>query len=56
VHVPDLLAKGAQLDGSSWFLEAFNKVWKNQLLFHTNRGGGHKTADQNQIAELAKFK
>lgn len=54
VHVPDLLAQGTLLDGSSWFLEAFNKVWKNQLLFHTNRGGGRKTAEQQEIAELAK--
>jgi hypothetical protein len=54
VHVPDLLAQGTLLDGSSWFLEAFNKVWKNQLLFHTNRGGGRKTAAQKENAELAK--
>jgi hypothetical protein len=54
VHVPDLLAQGTLLDGSSWFLEAFNKVWKNQLLFHTNRGGGRKTAAQKENAGLAK--
>jgi hypothetical protein len=26
VHVPDLLSQGTLSDGSSWFLEAFNKV------------------------------
>jgi hypothetical protein len=47
VHVPDMLREGSLLDGSSWFLEAFNKVWKHQLLNHTNFGGGTKpeTAD-----------
>jgi hypothetical protein len=54
VHVPDLLAQGTVFDGSSWFLEAFNKVWKNQLLFHTNWGGRRKAAAQKEIAELAK--
>jgi hypothetical protein len=28
VHVLDLLAQGILLDGSGWFLEAFNQVWK----------------------------
>lgn len=42
VHVPELLKEGSLLDGSSWFLEAFNKVWKHQLLHHTNFGGGAK--------------
>jgi hypothetical protein len=42
VHVPDMLREGSLLDGSSWFLEAFNKVWKHQLLNHTNFGGGTK--------------
>jgi hypothetical protein len=45
VHVPDLLKQGTLLDGSSWFLEAFNKVWKNQLKFHTNNGGGVKNTE-----------
>jgi hypothetical protein len=47
VHVPDMLREGSLLDGSLWFLEAFNKVWKHQLLNHTNFGGGTKpeTAD-----------
>jgi hypothetical protein len=47
VHVPGMLREGSLLDGSSWFLEAFNKVWKHQLLNHTNCGGGTKpeTAD-----------
>jgi hypothetical protein len=55
VHVPDLLSQGTLLDGSSWFLEAFNKVWKNQLQFHSNKGGGRKTKEQQEIAELAKY-
>jgi hypothetical protein len=54
VHVPDVLAQGTLLDGSSWFLEAFSRVWKNQLMFHTNRGGRRKTAAQEEIAELEK--
>jgi hypothetical protein len=40
VHVPELLSQGSLLDGSSWFLGAYNKVWKNQLLRHGNGGGG----------------
>jgi hypothetical protein len=39
-HVPDVLVEGSLLDGSSWFLEAYNKVWKHQLLYHSNSGGG----------------
>jgi hypothetical protein len=39
-HVPDLISEGTLLDGSSWFLEAYNKVWKHQLLSHSNEGGG----------------
>jgi hypothetical protein len=42
VHVPDMLGEGSLLDGSWWFLEAFNKVWKRQLLNHQNFGGGTK--------------
>jgi hypothetical protein len=30
VNVPLLLAIGSLLSGSSFFVEAFNKVWKNQ--------------------------
>jgi hypothetical protein len=39
-HVPDVLVEGSLLDGSSWFLEAYNKLWKHQLLYHSNSGGG----------------
>jgi hypothetical protein len=47
VHVPDMLREASLLDGRSLFLEAFNRVWKHQLLKHTNFGGGIKpeTAD-----------
>jgi hypothetical protein len=54
VHVPDLLSQGTLLDGRSWFLEAFNRVWENQLQFHSNKGGGRKTKEQEENAELAK--
>jgi hypothetical protein len=43
VHVPDMLREGSLLDGSSWFLEAFNKVWlagqqnqKPKLVWYSN--------------------
>jgi hypothetical protein len=38
-HVSDVLVEGSLLDGSSWFLEAYNKLWKHQLLYHSNSGG-----------------
>jgi hypothetical protein len=31
-HAPSLLGQGSLLDGSSWILEALNKLWKNKLL------------------------
>jgi hypothetical protein len=39
------------LDGSSWFLESFNKVWKRMLLQHTNNGRGRQQAEPHQHAE-----
>jgi hypothetical protein len=39
-HVQDLITEGTLLDGSSWFLEAYSKVWKHQLLCHSRRGAG----------------
>lgn len=42
VHVPPLLQQGSLLTGSSFFLEAFNKLWKRYLMYHTNCGGGKK--------------
>jgi hypothetical protein len=42
VHVPPLLTRGSLLSGSSFFLEAFNKVWKSQLMHHTNNGSSPK--------------
>jgi hypothetical protein len=56
VHVPELLKQGTLLDGGSWFLEAFSKVWKSQLKFHTNDGGGVKKAElmgQGSVEGLA---
>jgi hypothetical protein len=37
-----LLVGGSLLDGSSWFVGAYNKVWKNKLLYQSNSGGGPK--------------
>jgi hypothetical protein len=42
VRMPPLLGMGSLLSGSSFLLEAFNKVWKNQLTHHTNNGSGPK--------------
>jgi hypothetical protein len=39
VHVPRMLQTGTLLDWSSWFLEALDKMWKQALLHHTDRGG-----------------
>jgi hypothetical protein len=39
-HVSDVLMEGSLLDESSWFLEAYYKVWKLQLLYQSNSGGG----------------
>jgi hypothetical protein len=43
VHVPAIPAQDTLIDDSSWFLEALNEVWKSELLYHTNNGGGKKT-------------
>jgi hypothetical protein len=32
----------SQLSGSSFFLDAFNKVWENQLIHHTDNGSSLK--------------
>jgi hypothetical protein len=29
LHIPSVLSSGSLLDGSSWFLEAYKKVWKH---------------------------
>jgi hypothetical protein len=42
VHLPSILMTGTLLDGSSWFLEALNKTWKQALLHHTDCGGGKR--------------
>jgi hypothetical protein len=43
MHVHTLLNHGSLLDGSSWFLENYNKVWKQQLMRHSNGNGGKAT-------------
>jgi hypothetical protein len=43
VDVPAILAQGTLIDSSSWFLEALNKVWDSELLYHSNNVGGKKT-------------
>jgi hypothetical protein len=43
MHVHTLLNHGSLLDGSSWFLEAYNNVWKQQPMCHSNGGGGKAT-------------
>jgi hypothetical protein len=51
VHVPRILLREPLITGSSFFLEAFNKVWKKHLLFHTNNGGGKRTAGTDEDQE-----
>jgi hypothetical protein len=50
MHVPTLLSHGSLLDGSSWFLEAYNKVWKQQIWRHSNGGG--KVKESGVTAEV----
>jgi hypothetical protein len=45
--VPELLRLGLLLDGSSWFLEDFKKVWKQQPLRHSINGGGTHSSSSN---------
>jgi hypothetical protein len=40
MHIHTLLNHGSVLDGSSSYLEAYTKVWKQHLVRHTNGGGG----------------
>jgi hypothetical protein len=51
VHVPSVLSSGSLLDGSSWFLEAYNKVWKHQLLHHSNGGGGRAKKSEGEAPD-----
>jgi hypothetical protein len=53
MHVPTLLSHGSLLDGSSWFLEAYNKVWKQQIMRHSNGGGG-KVKESGVAAEVSE--
>ena len=48
VHVPKMLAQGTLMNGSSFFLEAFNKVWKFHLQHRTNNGGGKRKEAQEE--------
>jgi hypothetical protein len=52
-HVPDLISEGTLLDGSSWLLEAYNIMWKHQLLSHSNGAVGSM---QNQGLQLMSEK
>jgi hypothetical protein len=56
VHVPKILLREPLITGSSFFLGAFNKVWKEYLLFHANNGGGETTAgpEEDQEQSLSK--
>jgi hypothetical protein len=56
VHVPKILLREPLITGSSFFLEAFNKVWKKYLLFHTNNGRGKKAAGMEEDQEQALSK
>jgi hypothetical protein len=56
VHVPKILLQEPLITGSSFFLEAFNGVWKKYLLFHTNNGGGKKAAVMEEDHEQALSK
>jgi hypothetical protein len=50
VLVPPFLAMGSQLSGSSFFLDDFNKVWKNQLIHHTDNGSSLKNNSSPEAA------
>jgi hypothetical protein len=54
VHVPAILAQGPLIDGSSWFLEALNKVWESELLHHTKNGGGKIDAEPDNASKHSK--
>jgi hypothetical protein len=51
-HVPELLKDGCILDGSSWFLEAFNKTWKDVLVRNTSSGGCGIHGKSNAVNEM----
>jgi hypothetical protein len=52
VHIPSMLRTGSVLGGSSWFLEALNKSWKQALLNHTGCGGGTRGQPKAKVSEL----
>jgi hypothetical protein len=56
VHVPLLLAMGSLLSGSSFFLEAFNKAWKSQLMHHTNKGSSPKNGSRTEATHAKQIK
>jgi hypothetical protein len=56
VHVPPLLAMGSLLSGSSFFLEAFNKAWKSQLMHHTNSGFSLKNGSSTEATHAKQSK
>jgi hypothetical protein len=56
VHVPPLLAMGSLMPGSSFFLEAFNKVWKSQLMHHTSNGSTPKNGSSTEATHAKQSK
>jgi hypothetical protein len=51
VHVSSVLSSGSLLDGRSWLLGAYNKVWKHQLLHHSNSGGGRANKSEGDAPD-----
>jgi hypothetical protein len=51
-HNPDVLVEGSLLNESSWFLEAYSKVWKHQLVYHSN--GGRRGTKDSKVAAHEK--
>jgi hypothetical protein len=47
-HTLRILNHGSLLDGSSWFLEAYNKVWKQRLVPLGNGGSCNATTPFEQ--------
>jgi hypothetical protein len=54
--VPPLLAMGSLLSGSSFFLEALNKVWKSQLMHHTNNDSSPKNRSSTEATHAKQIK
>jgi hypothetical protein len=55
VHVPSVLSSGSLLDSSSWFLEAYNKVWKHQLFYQWWQRRSQKNRKGKLLISRAKL-